>query len=77
MKEENLNKTIHSFDYLGDHYEIDWLTDATSMPNEMVCDVFMGKGKGAGCVGQIIVKKSDSKKQIEKIAVKEVLTNQQ
>ena len=70
---KNLNKTIHRFDYLGEPCEIDWLTDDTSIPDEKVCDIFLWRrGKGAGCAGQIIVKKGDSKKQIEKMAIAEI-----
>ena len=72
MKKLKLNKTIHKFEYEGNYYEIDWLTDATCLPNEKVCDIFEGRGKNAECVGQIIVKKSDSKLQIKRMAIAEI-----
>lgn len=71
----NINKTIHKFIYNGKNYEIDLLTDATSLPNQMVCDIFLGRN--AEIIGQIIVKKSDSKKRIEKIAIEEIKSYEQ
>jgi hypothetical protein len=68
----NLNKTIYKFNYGGEHYEVDWLTDATCQKGEMVCDIFKGKGKEADCVGQIIVKKNDKKEIIKKMALSEI-----
>jgi hypothetical protein len=68
----NLNKTIYKFNFEGKHYEIDWLTDATCQPGEMVCDIFMGRGKDAKVVGQIIVLKNDGKLKIIKEAKEEI-----
>lgn len=71
---KNLNKTIYKFDYLGDHFEIDWLTDATYNKGEKFCDIFKGKGKNAVCVGQIMIKDTYGKRIIKKLAIEEILT---
>jgi len=71
----NLNKTIYKFNSKGEHFEIDWLTDATCNKGEMVCDIFMGKRKNAECVGQIIITKKTSKKVIKKMALEEIQDN--
>jgi len=66
---KNLNKTICKFNYKGEHYEVDWLTDATSMPDEKECDLFIGVGKYAVCVGHLGIPSKASKKQIRASAI--------
>lgn len=73
--EENLNETIHKFEYEGNDYEIDWLKDATCMPGEMVCDIFRIMADGWDCVGQIVARKDWGKKTIEAEAIKEINEN--
>lgn len=73
MKNKKLNITIYKFDYCGGHFEVDWLTDATCNKGEKVCDIFMGKGKNAECIGQIIIKDTDGKRTIKKLAITEIL----
>ena len=68
----NLNKTIYKFNKDGEHYEIDWLTDATCNKDEKVCDIFRGSGKNAESIGQIIIKKTDGKRIIKKMALAEI-----
>ena len=72
---KNLNKTIYKFNKKGSHFEIDWLTDATYNKGEMVCDIFMGRGKSAECVGQIIIKEKTPKLTIRKMAMEEIENN--
>lgn len=53
MKEEQLNKTIASFQHEDKYYEIDWLTDADYGDGFREYDIFEGKGKSANQVCHI------------------------
>lgn len=68
----NLNKTIHTFSRNGEYFEIDWLTDVTCQPGMKICDIYKIDGKEQDCVGQIMIRDIDTKKQIEKMVIAEL-----
>ena len=72
---KNLNKTIFIFYYKNQRYEVDWLTDATCQPDEMVCDIFDGKGRNSKCVGNMVLLKVCGPKLIKKYAIETINEN--
>lgn len=69
---KKLNKTIYKFKWQGKNYEVDWLTDATCQSDEMVCDIFKGKGRNAEVVGNMTINKKDGKRMWKKMAIAEI-----
>ena len=70
---EALNKTIASFHYKGQYYEIDWLTDADYRDGYKEYDIFKGEGKSADCIAHIS-SKTHIKSHLIKLAKDEIDT---